>query len=62
MRVHHRNLTTLVGYCNEENNIGLIYEYMTNGNLNEILSGIQVLNLIPFHSINLAQKLSKFKY
>ncbi|KAI4355558.1 hypothetical protein L6164_004318 [Bauhinia variegata] len=39
MRVHHRNLTSLIGYCNEENNIGLIYEYMANGNLDELLSG-----------------------
>ncbi|QHN76030.1 putative LRR receptor-like serine/threonine-protein kinase [Arachis hypogaea] len=39
MRVHHRNLTSLIGYCNEETNIGLIYEYMSNGNLDEHLSG-----------------------
>ncbi|RYR40624.1 hypothetical protein Ahy_A09g046375 [Arachis hypogaea] len=39
MRVHHRNLTSLIGYCNEETNIGLIYEYMKNGNLDEHLSG-----------------------
>ncbi|RYR26273.1 hypothetical protein Ahy_B02g060487 [Arachis hypogaea] len=40
MRVHHRSLTSLIGYCNEETNIGLIYEYMANnGNLNEYLSG-----------------------
>ncbi|XLQ98793.1 hypothetical protein S83_064992, partial [Arachis hypogaea] len=38
MRVHHRNLTSLIGYCNEETNIGLIYEYMANGNLDEHLS------------------------
>lgn len=58
MRVHHRNLTSLVGYCNEENNIGLIYEYMANGNLDEIVSGMlmQVQNLILFHSINLPPK------
>ncbi|KAI4305445.1 hypothetical protein L6164_028810 [Bauhinia variegata] len=39
MTVHHRNLTSLIGYCNEETNKGLIYEYMANGNLNEHLSG-----------------------
>ncbi|KAL1293055.1 hypothetical protein HN51_053633 [Arachis hypogaea] len=39
MRVHHRNLTSLIGYCNEDDKIGIIYEYMANGNLNEHLSG-----------------------
>ncbi|KAI9079197.1 hypothetical protein K1719_038802 [Acacia pycnantha] len=39
MRVHHRNLTSLIGYCNEETNKGLIYEYMANGNLQDYLSG-----------------------
>ncbi|XP_044485430.1 putative leucine-rich repeat receptor-like protein kinase At2g19210 [Mangifera indica] len=33
MRVHHKNLTTLVGYCDEPTNMGLIYEFMANGNL-----------------------------
>ncbi|CAJ1955354.1 unnamed protein product [Sphenostylis stenocarpa] len=39
LRVHHKNLTSLIGYCNEETNKGLIYEYMANGNLREHLSG-----------------------
>ncbi|EXB74609.1 Putative leucine-rich repeat receptor-like protein kinase [Morus notabilis] len=39
MRVHHKNLTSLVGYCNDEKNISLIYEYMANGNLQQHLSG-----------------------
>nr|POF00243.1 putative lrr receptor-like serine/threonine-protein kinase [Quercus suber] len=39
MRVHHRNLTTLVGYCYEETSMGLVYEYMANGDLEAHLSG-----------------------
>ncbi|KAF5453074.1 hypothetical protein F2P56_028013 [Juglans regia] len=38
MRVHHRNLTTLFGYCYEGTNMGLIYEYMANGDLGAHLS------------------------
>ncbi|XP_023756166.1 probable LRR receptor-like serine/threonine-protein kinase At4g29180 [Lactuca sativa] len=33
LSVHHRNLTSLVGYCNEGNHKGIIYEYMAMGNL-----------------------------
>ncbi|XP_065632094.1 LRR receptor-like serine/threonine-protein kinase IOS1 isoform X2 [Quercus suber] len=39
MRVHHKNLTTLVGYCYEGTNMGLVYEYMANGDLEAHLSG-----------------------
>lgn len=39
MRVHHRNLTSLVGHCDEDNQTALIYEFMANGNLQEYLSG-----------------------
>ncbi|XP_062087600.1 putative leucine-rich repeat receptor-like protein kinase At2g19210 [Humulus lupulus] len=39
LRVHHRNLTTLVGYCNEKDHIGLLYEYMAMGNLRSLLLG-----------------------
>ncbi|KAL8093836.1 hypothetical protein AgCh_035641 [Apium graveolens] len=39
MSIHHKNLTALVGYCNEDNNLGIIYEYMANGDLEGHLSG-----------------------
>ncbi|XP_031120500.1 probable LRR receptor-like serine/threonine-protein kinase At1g05700 [Ipomoea triloba] len=38
MNVHHKNLTSLVGYCIEGTNIGIIYEFMANGNLHQHLS------------------------
>ncbi|XP_050232951.1 putative leucine-rich repeat receptor-like protein kinase At2g19210 [Mercurialis annua] len=45
LRVHHRNLTALVGYCNEGTNMGLIYEYMANGNLTDYLKNSNVSGL-----------------
>ncbi|KAI4312563.1 hypothetical protein MLD38_037368 [Melastoma candidum] len=36
--VHHRNLVTLIGYSDDPENLALVYEYMSNGNLREHLS------------------------
>ncbi|BFI23752.1 hypothetical protein MPTK2_1g05090 [Marchantia polymorpha subsp. ruderalis] len=38
-RVHHRNLVSLLGYCEEMDQQVLVYEYMGNGNLREHLGG-----------------------
>ncbi|KAM4100028.1 hypothetical protein ACB094_05G037600 [Castanea mollissima] len=38
LRVHHKNLTSLIGYCYEGTQMGLIYEYMANGDLETHLS------------------------
>ncbi|KAF8031041.1 hypothetical protein BT93_D0276 [Corymbia citriodora subsp. variegata] len=39
MVVHHRNLVSLIGYCEEFENMALIYELMSNGNVRQHLSG-----------------------
>ncbi|MCO5552751.1 hypothetical protein L7F22_006268 [Adiantum nelumboides] len=38
-RVHHRNLVGLIGFCFEEGEQMLVYEFMPNGTLRESLSG-----------------------
>ncbi|KAJ9568441.1 hypothetical protein OSB04_004407 [Centaurea solstitialis] len=44
LSVHHKNLTSLVGYCNEGNHKAIIYEYMAKGNLESHLFGLEYLH------------------
>lgn len=38
-RLHHRNLVNLVGYCVDKSHRMLIYEFMSNGSLENLLYG-----------------------
>lgn len=38
-RVHHKNVVSLVGFCFEQSEQMLIYEFIPNGTLKESLSG-----------------------
>ncbi|KAJ1689486.1 hypothetical protein LUZ63_013641 [Rhynchospora breviuscula] len=38
-RVHHKNLVKMIGYCNDRNQIAVVYEHMEEGNLQDWLRG-----------------------
>ncbi|XP_051143290.1 probable LRR receptor-like serine/threonine-protein kinase At1g06840 [Andrographis paniculata] len=46
-RLHHRNLVSLIGYCDEDGEQMLIYEFMPNGTLRDHLSG-KTKSSLPF--------------
>lgn len=38
--LHHKNIIPLLGFCMENNSLMLVYEYVSQGNLEEILHGM----------------------
>lgn len=46
-RIHHKNLVSMVGYCKDGEYMALVYEYMSEGTLQEHIAGISV---VPFRS------------
>ncbi|KAF3778330.1 putative LRR receptor-like serine/threonine-protein kinase [Nymphaea thermarum] len=44
MTVHHKNLVSFVGFCDEGMNLIVLYEYMQNGSLRDLLSGLEYLH------------------
>uniref|UniRef100_A0A1J3FR72 non-specific serine/threonine protein kinase n=1 Tax=Noccaea caerulescens TaxID=107243 RepID=A0A1J3FR72_NOCCA len=50
LRVHHRHLVGLVGYCDDGDKLALIYEYMANGDLRENLLGKRGGNVLTWEN------------
>ncbi|KAK4476787.1 hypothetical protein RD792_015947 [Penstemon davidsonii] len=44
-RIHHKNVVSLVGFCYEQGEQMLVYEYISNGTLKDCLSGKSELKL-----------------
>jgi serine/threonine protein kinase len=47
-RVHHKNLVSLIGFCFEQGEQILVYEYVVNGTLTDALSGIVFITTSPY--------------
>ncbi|KAJ0809679.1 putative protein kinase RLK-Pelle-LRR-XI-1 family [Helianthus annuus] len=57
--VRHRNIIKLHGYCREEGAMYLVYEYMENGSLGDVLYGVDaVLNLDWVTRVKIVQDLA----
>ena len=46
LRLHHKNIVKLLGYCIERGERILVYEYVPNGGLGKFIFGIFLLMLI----------------
>ncbi|CAI0540066.1 unnamed protein product [Linum tenue] len=44
-RIHHKNLASFVGYCNDGTNVAILYEYMAGGDLEKYISGLEYLHI-----------------
>ncbi|KAJ0028499.1 hypothetical protein Pint_35116 [Pistacia integerrima] len=53
-RLHHRNLVSLVGYCDEEGEQMLVYEFMPNGSVHDLLYGMKPIS----HGRNIVQQVN----
>lgn len=40
-RIHHKNVVGLVGFCYEQGEQMLVYEYISNGTLRDSLTGMK---------------------
>ncbi|XP_010483604.2 PREDICTED: probable LRR receptor-like serine/threonine-protein kinase PAM74 isoform X2 [Camelina sativa] len=50
LRVHHTNLVSLVGYCDDGDHLALIYEFLPNGDLRQHLSGKDTKPIISWRN------------
>uniref|UniRef100_M8C8M2 Putative LRR receptor-like serine/threonine-protein kinase n=1 Tax=Aegilops tauschii TaxID=37682 RepID=M8C8M2_AEGTA len=44
-KIHHKNLVSMVGYCKDGEYMALVYEHMSEGNLEDKLRGLEYLHV-----------------
>uniref|UniRef100_A0A0E0DU21 Protein kinase domain-containing protein n=1 Tax=Oryza meridionalis TaxID=40149 RepID=A0A0E0DU21_9ORYZ len=44
IRIHHKNLVSMIGYIKDGDNMALVYEYMSEGTLQEHIAGLEYLH------------------
>lgn len=44
--LNHKNIISLLGFCFEDNNLLLVYDFLSGGSLEENLHGIQLHTLV----------------
>ncbi|URE14857.1 receptor-like serine threonine-protein kinase [Musa troglodytarum] len=44
IRIHHKNLVSMVGYCMDGDHLALVYEYMSQGTLLDYIRGLEYLH------------------
>lgn len=42
--LHHKNIISLLGFCFEDNNLLLVYDFLSRGSLEENLHGMRTLD------------------
>ncbi|KAJ6877795.1 hypothetical protein NC651_030520 [Populus alba x Populus x berolinensis] len=47
-RLHHKNLVSLLGFCEDSNELLLVYEYMNNGTLHDHLHKLEISPLMSW--------------
>jgi serine/threonine protein kinase len=50
-RIHHTNLVSIIGYCKDGEYMALVYEFMSEGTLQEHIEGISTPYVSQYYNV-----------